>query len=231
MFAPLLEGETMPVKNNLRSANRSSGQTPSLTAQKPGEDPELNAMVKKSKQPPGLLFALGGFGLIGWLVATSMQMWTTGNAFFLKVYDDPYFQSLPRSQQGAMMPWAILASAVIALIVQIAVNFVTVRVDIAWKHGYRKDGKKSIKSAAVEVVHQPTLMLAIGGFCHIADGLGDYGYVWSFTHSYLFLGFWGFVCLVGGTIFLPESAQYIWAGFAALREHQQSPQGTTPATA
>lgn len=191
-----------------KAARRIFGQDP---------DPSFTAAVQTTKQAPGLMFFLGGAGISMWTLAVLCQILTTMAALIKEVVTSDVYKKIPPGQQGWTLAIVVLASFALALIIETVVVFAAIRVDIAWKKGWR-ESSKSFKAAAVEVAHQPTLLFFIAIIFFVANCLGDYGFVYSFTDSWYFLFFWGLGLTVGATMLLPESAQYWWSGMTAKAE-------------
>lgn len=230
----------MPVK--LKATNQGGqggggGKTrPTLRGKEP--DPAFGKTIRTSKQAPGFMFFMGGLGIFAWFIAGVAQVITTIVAFVRDTISNDIYKHMSSAEQAQALPLIIIACIAMAILIQIFVNIAAVRLDLSWKKGSNQAGGDGqlplnrfakMKAAAVEVSHQPALILIFGGVFFVANGIGDYGFCYSFTDSWIFLFFWGTILAVCGTILLPESAEYIWSGLMARGEANAHNQGNAAA--
>lgn len=182
------------------------------------EEPDLGLASHTAHTAPWLMFLLGGLGVFIGVVTNLTQVWTSFSAFQLMLDTGSVFTHLKLAEQAKVMPVHTAIAAVIALCVQTGVLFVAFRVDVAWKRR-RVEGHQSLRATAVEIAHQPTLLLLYGAVCFVANCIGDYGFVSTFTDSLLILFFWGLSLTAGATLILMEAAQYLWSGYRAYKAY------------
>ena len=165
------------------------------------------------------MFFLGGLGLFFGIMTNLTQLWTSFSAFLDMLVTGSVYLHLKSADQAKVMSVLIIMAAVIAIGVQTGVLFVAFRVDTTWKRK-RAEGPHALRATAVELAHQPTLLLLYGAVCFIANCIGDYGFVTTYTDSLLVLFFWGLVLTAGSTLLLMEAAQYLWSGFRAYQAYK-----------
>jgi hypothetical protein len=192
-------------------------------------DPAFTEGVQTTHTSPGLAFFLGGLGCLLALVTNLTQMWTSASAFGEWFTGGAIYQHLKLADQLRVLPIINAASWVIAFGVQVGVLFVAFRVDVTWRKA-RAEGKVGkaapgdtepvVRRTAVEMVSYENLLFAYGGVCFVANCIGDYGFITTYTDNWLAVFFWGLVLTVGSTLLLMEAAQYLWSGYRAWCEHK-----------
>jgi hypothetical protein len=90
--------------------------------------------------------------------------------------------------------------------------------------------KQAGKQTAVQIAHNRDFLFYYGIACFLANCLGDYGYVFSFTDNIEFLGFWGIVLTATSTMILALGAEFLWAGYNAWRHAKAEWEATYAAT-
>jgi hypothetical protein len=64
------------------------------------------------------------------------------------------------------------------------------------------------------------LLLLYGSICFVANCIGDYGFIATYSNNGLILFFWGLVLTAGSTMGLMEGSQYLWSGYRAWLNHK-----------
>ncbi len=177
--------------------------------------------------PPFLAIFLGVVGFIVALTSNGVQVWTSQNAALIKlVTSDVYLNMLKHDAAHAagLIPTFNGVSWFLAICIQLGVLFFTLRVTQDFKEQMSKTQgkigsrvKSATKATAVQVAHQRDFLFYYGCGCFIANCYGDYTFVWSFTDSVEFLIAWGIALTATSTLILAIAAEFLWAGYNALR--------------
>ena len=186
-------------------------------------DPGLTQAVRTAHTSPWLMFFLGGLCLLIAIITNCTQVWTSFSAFLTLLTTGTVFTHLRPADQARVIPALLIIAGVIALSVQAGVLMVAFRVDVSWRKTRAEGNAKILKQAAataVELSHQPTLLLIYGAICFVANCIGDYGFIFTYSDSGLVLFFWGLVLTAGSTLGLMEGAQYLWSGYRAWLNHR-----------
>lgn len=177
--------------------------------------------------PPFFALLLGGAGFVVGLISNCVQVWTSQNAAVINlVTSDVFVTMLKRDPAHAagLIPTFNGTSWFLAIAIQLGVLFFTLRVTHDFKEQMSKTQgkmgarvKAATKATAVQVAHQRDFLFYYGCGCFIANCYGDYTFVWSFTDSVTFLIAWGIVLTATSTLIMAVGAEFLWAGYNALR--------------
>jgi hypothetical protein len=198
-------------------------KTRKLDEQEKDRDPQLTQAVQTAHTSPWLMFFLGGLCLLIAIMTNCTQIWTSFSAFLTMLTTGSVFLHLKSADQSRALPALLVIAGVIALSVQTGVLMVAFRVDVTWRKARAEGNAKILQQAAataVELAHQPTLILIYGAICFVANCLGDYGFIFTYSDSALVLFFWGLVLTAGSTLGLMEGSQYLWSGYRAWLNHK-----------
>ena len=176
---------------------------------------------------PLLAILLGGVGVLAGLGSNCFQVMTTMNAFLIMLMTSPFYVNMlkrdPAHAVGLISTFNG-SSFVLAVFIQLGVLFFTLRVahtfkeQIATKQGSTSGRiQQASRSTAVQIAHNRDFLFYYGIACFLANCLGDYGYVYSFTDNIEFLGIWGIVLTATSTLILALAAEFLWAGYNAWR--------------
>jgi hypothetical protein len=178
---------------------------------------------------PWLALTLGTMGVIAGFSSNGIQCWTTQNAFLIMLLtNDVYLGMLKKdaARAAAMIPAFNFSAWALAVFIQLGVLFFSLRIAGEFKdqmghaqvqQTFSRRITTASKATAVQITHNRDVFFYYGIACILADCLGDYGYVFSFTDSYLFLFFWGIVLAATSTLILALAAEFLWAGYNSLR--------------
>ncbi len=201
-------------------------------------DPAFTEAMRTAHTSPGLAFLLGGLGCFLALVTNLTQMWTSSSAFGEWFTGGAIYQHLKLADQVRVLPIINAAAWVMAFGVQVGVLFVAFRVDVTWRKA-RADGKvgkaatgdtePAVRRTAVEMVSYENLLYVYGGVCFVANCIGDYSFITTYTDNWLAVFFWGMVLTAGSTLLLMETAQYLWSGYRAWCDHKHQYARSSPA--
>jgi hypothetical protein len=180
--------------------------------------------------PPGAMLTIGWIGVVAGLGGNGWQMLTTIFAFLLLF-------SAGREARINLGDVTFWICALIAFSFQFALIMLVFRIDSVWKkHRVNGTGSKrhkagSVRSTAVEVAQQVSLILIWGALAFVIDTIGDYTFIGSKTANLdavtaAFIIFCYAVALYAlSTIAFVRSIEYLWAGYAAAdnlkREREQ----------
>lgn len=177
---------------------------------------------------PWLAIFLGGAGVLAGFASNGYQVWTTQNAFLIMLLTSPFYLSALKkdpAHAAGLIPTFNSSSWVLAIFIQLGVLFFTLRVAHEFKEQMSqaeggsagKRIKQAGKETAVQVAHNRDFLFYYGIACFLANCLGDYGFVFSFTDNIEFLAFWGIVLTATSTMILALGAEFLWAGYNAWR--------------
>jgi hypothetical protein len=177
---------------------------------------------------PWLALTLGTFAVGAGFASNGIQMWTTQNAFLIMLLTNHIYTSLLKThpaQAAAWIPAFNFSSWALAVFIQVGALLFSLRVAGEFKEQMGHTQVQSLsrritvasKATAVQITHNRDIFFYYGIACFIANCLGDYGYVFSFTDSYEFLFFWGIVLAATSTLILAMGSEFLWAGYNSLR--------------
>lgn len=173
-----------------------------------------------------LLMGVVGFG--GGLLSNGVQVWTTQNAFMIMLMTSGVYLNMLKKDPvhaAGLIPIFNGSSWILAAFIQLGVLFFTLRVAHEFKEQMSKTQGNSAgrrlgqagRQTAVAIVHNRDFFFYYGIACFIANCLGDYGFVFSFTDSVEFLAIWGIALTATSTMIMALGAEFLWAGYNAWR--------------
>lgn len=219
-------------RNTAQERNTTKGGVPSKTRKLHGNrqeqaKPPLN--MGQIHIAPWLSMFLGGAGVIVGFVSNGWQVFTSASAFLIMLLtNNVYLSQLKKdpTKAAGLIPTFNSSSWFLAICIQVGVLFFTLRVDhefkeqLAMASSSQHRFKQATKSTAVQIAHNRDFLFYYGILCFIANCLGDYGFVQSFTDSLEFLLFWGVVLTATSTMILALGGEFLWAGYRSFKVAQ-----------
>lgn len=182
--------------------------------------------------PPSGMFALGWLGIAGGIATNILQVITSFVAFLVLFVTGRVYITMPASAQAKALPFIIAICGLMAVAFQLGVLYLAFRVQRTWKETKQSYGASvsdagALREATIQIVRHTNFITVWGIISFIADGVGDYTFIFQYSDSWFLLLAYGLVMYAMSTIMLMEAMQFVWAGmvsyewFKALKVQSQ----------
>ena len=191
--------------------------------------------------PPGVMFTIGGIGVLAGFAANCWQCVTTFAAFW------SMFHPKGVIRDHGIETVLFVVCGMMAFSFQFALIMFVFRLDTTWKKhkitgntpslkGYGEAKAQQFKATAIELTQHVNLVMIWGGLGFVVDTIGDFTFIALYTigvdpATSSFIIFCYAVALYAlSTIAFVRSWEYIWAGFATsdnLKEQREQSQQVT----